>query len=114
MVTLYQGGQYNLYRYKNTPTCVWSSRPNLKLRFWAATPTTLNIPRYDLDMALFRVYENDQPIHVDNYFKWSTRGAKDGELVFVSGHPGRTERMDTVAHLEYLRDFGYPVVTEIP
>jgi len=61
-------------------------------------------------MALLRVYENDKPIHTANYLRWSTRGTTPGELVFVSGNPGRTERMDTVAHLEYIRDFGFPLI----
>jgi len=110
VVTLYQGGQYNLYRYKKYTDVRLVFAPEFEIAFLGGDPDNFEYPRYDLDMALFRVYENDQPIHVDNYFKWSTHGAKDGELVFVSGHPGRTERMDTVAHLEYLRDFGFPLL----
>ena len=110
VITLYQGGQYSLYRYKKYTDVRLVFAPEFEIAFLGGDPDNFEYPRYDLDMALFRVYENDKPVHTDNYLKWSTAGTKDGELVFVSGNPGRTERMDTVAHLEYLRDFGFPLL----
>jgi len=110
VVTLYQGGQYNLYRYKKYTDVRLVFAPEFEIAFLGGDPDNFEYPRYDLDMALFRVYENDKPIHTDNYLKWSARGTTTGELVFVSGNPGRTERMDTVAHLEYIRDFGFPLL----
>ena len=110
VITLYQGGQYNLYRYKKYTDVRLVFAPEFEIAFLGGDPDNFEYPRYDLDMALFRVYENDKPVHTDNYLKWSTAGTKEGELVFVSGNPGRTERMDTVAHLEYLRDFGFPLI----
>src|SRR6267143_7150346 len=64
-------------------------------------------------MALVRVYENGKPLKVENYFKWSKTGVRDGELVFVTGHPGTTSRLDTVAHLEFLRATSIPLLLRI-
>lgn len=113
VVTLYQGGQYNLYRYKKYTDVRLVFAPEFAIAFFGGDPDNFTFPRYDLDMALFRVYENDKPLKVDNYLKWSKEGAKDGELVFVSGHPGSTARLNTVAHLEYLRDNGLPFVVKL-
>ncbi|HKE59616.1 MAG TPA: S46 family peptidase, partial [Pyrinomonadaceae bacterium] len=72
-----------------------------------------NFPRFNIDMALVRVYENGQPVRPQNYFRWSTSGVKDGDLVFVIGNPGSTSRLDTVAHLEQLRDTSIPIILRL-
>lgn len=113
VITLYQGGQYNLYRYKKYTDVRLVFAPEFAIAFFGGDPDNFTFPRYDLDMALFRVYENDKPIKVENYFKWSKSGAKEGELVFVPGNPGSTARLNTVAHLEYLRDYGLPFVIKL-
>jgi hypothetical protein len=110
VIPLYQGGQYNLYTYKKYTDVRLVFAPEFEIAFLGGDPDNFEYPRYDLDLALFRVYENDRPIKTDNYFKWSEQGSKEGDLVFVSGNPGRTNRLDTVAHLEYLRDFGIPLL----
>ena len=110
VIALYQGGQYNLYTYKKYTDVRLVFAPEFEIAFLGGDPDNFEYPRYDLDLALFRVYENDRPVHSDNFFKWSEQGSKEGDLVFVSGNPGRTNRLDTVAHLEYLRDFGIPLL----
>jgi hypothetical protein len=108
VVTLYNGGQYHLYRYKRYTDVRLVFAPQKAIAFFGGDPDNFEYPRYDLDICFFRVYEKDQPAHVDHYLKWSEAGATEGDLVFVSGHPGRTERLDTVAHLEYQRDLVMP------
>ena len=113
IVALYQGGQYNLYRYKKYTDVRLVFVPEFQAAFFGGDPDNFNFPRFNIDMALVRVYENDQPVHPEGYFKWSRTGVKDGELVFVTGNPGSTARLDTVAHLEELRDTSIPILLRL-
>ncbi len=104
VVTLYQGGQYHLYRYHrfSDARMVWApedAAPN-----FGGDPDNFNFPRYGLDAAMIRAYENGKPASVKNFFPFSKDGAKEGELVFTSGNPGRTNRLLTVSQLETQRD----------
>jgi hypothetical protein len=108
VVTLYAGGQYHLYTFKKYTDIRLVFAPEKQIAFFGGDPDNFEYPRFDLDVAFFRVYENDQPLKCEHYLKWSGNGSKDGELVFVSGHPGRTNRANTVDELKYLRDTGYP------
>src|SRR5258707_13005870 len=113
VVTLYQGGQYNLYRYKKYTDVRLVFVPEFQAAFFGGDPDNFNFPRFNIDMALVRIYENDQPVHPGSFFKWSTAGAKEGDLVFVTGNPGSTARLNTVAHLQELRDTSIPIILRL-
>lgn len=112
VVTLYAGGQYHLYTFKKYTDIRIVFAPEKQIAFFGGDPDNFEYPRYDLDMAFFRVYEDGKPVKPKHYLKWSDAGSKEGELAFVSGHPGRTNRMNTTAELKYLRDTGYPYVLQ--
>jgi peptidase S46-like protein len=111
VVTLYQGGEYDVYRYKRYTDVRLVFAPEQQIAFFGGDPDNFEYPRFDLDMCFFRVYEEGKPVHPE-HFNWSKGGAADNELVFVSGNPGRTERLDTVAALHYLRDVGFPYLLQ--
>jgi hypothetical protein len=104
VVTLYAGGEYWLYRYKKYTDIRIVFAPEEQIAFFGGDPDNFTYPRYDLDMAFFRVYENGKPINSSNYLKWNAQGVGDQDLVFVSGHPGRTQRLQTMAELVAWRD----------
>ncbi len=108
VVTLYQGGVFNLYKYKKYTDVRLAFAPEGQIAFFGGDPDNFMFPRYDLDVAFFRVYENGQAVHPTDYLKWSAAGAKEGELVFTSGNPGNTERLDTLSQLDMMRSTSYP------
>ncbi|MEE9602252.1 MAG: S46 family peptidase, partial [Thermoguttaceae bacterium] len=109
VVTLYQGALYHLYRYKKYTDVRLVFAPEQAIAFFGGDVDNFEYPRYDLDISFFRVYENDRPAKMSNYLKWSSSGVSEGDLVFVSGHPAHTDRMDTVAALEFIRDRALPL-----
>jgi hypothetical protein len=108
VTTLYQGGKYWLYGYKiyNDIRLVWA--PEESIAAFGGDPDNYEYPRYCVDCSLFRAYENGKPAKIEHFLKWSTDGVKDGELVFVSGFPGKTDRSYTREHLEFQRDVYFP------
>jgi hypothetical protein len=113
VVTLYQGGQYHLYTFKKYTDVRLVFAPEFAIAFFGGDPDNFEFPRYDLDVCFFRAYEDGKPARPKHFLRWSKAGAKDGDLVFVAGHPGRTNRLDTLAHLEYLRDHSMPFALAI-
>ena len=109
VIPLYRGGEYWLYRYKKYTDMRLVFAPEQQAAFFGGDPDNFTFPRHDVDMALFRVYENGKPVESANYLKWNAKGPADGDLVFVSGHPGSTNRTYTSTQLAYWRDHYYPL-----
>jgi hypothetical protein len=110
VITLYQGGAYHLYRFKRYDDVRLVLAPEQQIAFYGGDPDNFEYPRFDLDICIFRVYENGQPTKIDNYLKVNPRGPEDGELTFVSGHPGKTDRQFTLDELADMRDRFLPYV----
>jgi hypothetical protein len=109
IVTLYHGGLYHLYRYKKYTDVRLVMAPEHGIAFFGGDTDNFEYPRFNLDVCFFRVYENGKPAKVEHYFRWSRKGpGGEGSLVFVSGHPGSTNRLETLARLRHRRDFFLP------
>ncbi len=109
VVELYNGGIYDLYKYRRYQDVRLVFAPEQAIAFFGGDPDNFEFPRYDLDVSYLRVYENGKPLDTSaNYFRYAKEDAKSGDLTFTVGHPGSTKRLDTVAELEYDRDVSLP------
>lgn len=112
VVTLYQGGEYHLYRYKKYTDVRLVFAPEQSIASFGGDPDNFTFPRHDLDICFLRAYEDGRPAKHSAFLRWSAAGTAQGDLVFVSGHPGSTSRLETIARLEYLRDYWLPFQLE--
>lgn len=108
VVTLYHGARYHLYCSKRHTDVRLVFAPEQQIAFFGGDTDNFEYPRYNLDVAFFRIYENGVPLKPANHLKWSKGGSSEGELAFVFGHPGATRRLYTMDHLRFRRD------TELP
>jgi hypothetical protein len=108
-VNLYQGGEHWIYSYKKHTDVRLVFAPEQQIAFFGGDPDNFTFPRHNLDFSIFRVYENGQPYHPKEYLRWTENGLKAGDLTFVTGHPGRTSRQDTLAQMIYSRDVAIPM-----
>jgi hypothetical protein len=108
VVTLYQGGLYHLYRYKKYTDVRLVFAPEADIAAFGGDVDNFEYPRHGLDFCFFRVYEGGKPAKVEHFFRWSETGPKEGDLVFVTGHPGTTNRLETLAKLKHRRDVTLP------
>jgi hypothetical protein len=113
VVTLYQGGLYHLYCYKKYTDVRLVFAPEEDIAFFGGDPDNFEYPRYDLDICFFRVYEDGKPVKSPDYLRWNPASMKEGDLVFVAGNPGKTDRLNTVRHLEFLRDVTLPATLDL-
>ena len=107
-VSLYHGGLYFLYKYRRYDDVRLVFAPELPIAAFGGDPDNFNFPRWSLDMTMLRVYQNDEPLATPDFLQWRSDGLKPGELMFIAGRPGSTQRLLTVADLKFLRDVTIP------
>ncbi len=108
VVTLYEGGQFQLYRYRRYTDVRLVFAPEQQAAFFGGDADNFEYPRYDLDICVFRVYEDGKPLRCEHWLRWSPKGIAAGDLALVCGHPGDTQRLHTLEHLKFQRDVEIP------
>ncbi len=104
VVQLYNGRKYSLYEYKRYSDIRLVMAPDFQIASTGWDWDNFTYPRYELDFMFFRAYENNKPVKCEHYFKWSKKGAQEGEPIFVIGRPGSTQRLATISEMEFLKD----------
>ncbi|MBT8399539.1 MAG: S46 family peptidase [Rhodothermia bacterium] len=105
VVSLYTGGRHSAYTFKRYQDVRLVMAPEITVGHFGGDADNFTYPRYALDMSFLRVYDDGRPLSVEHYFPWSEEGASEGDPVFVVGNPGSTLRLESVAQLEFRRDF---------
>lgn len=114
IVSLYQGGMFQLYQYRVFTDIRLVCMPHLQTAHFGGDPDNFTYPRYSIDFSFLRAYEDGEPADTTKfYYKWKMGGAKEGELVFVPGNPGSTNRLNTKAQMEFDRDVKLPILVEM-
>ena len=113
VVTLYQGGVYDLYKYKRYQDIRVVFAPEESAAFFGGDPDNFTFPRFDLDTAFVRIYDQGKPLHTDMFLRFAARGVKEGDIALTSGNPGTTEREDTLAELKFQRDEAQPFILNL-
>ena len=112
VVTLYNGGLYHLYRYKKYTDVRLVFAPESGIASFGGDVDNFEYPRHSLDVSFFRIYENNTPAKTPNYFRWSQTPVQQGDLVLVTGHPGTTNRLETLAKILHRRDVTLPYLLD--
>jgi hypothetical protein len=107
-VTLYEGGQYFLYKYKRYDDVRLVFAPEADIAAFGGDPDNFQFPRWSLDFSMLRAYEHGKPAKTPDFLRINFAGPRANELVFVAGHPGTTQRLETRAQLEFERDVTLP------
>jgi hypothetical protein len=110
VITLFGGARYDLYQYKKYPDVRLVFSPDRQTASFGGDPDNFEFPRFDLDICLFRIYEDGKPLHSADYLKWNSTGPRAGELIFVAGHPGSSQRLVTMDELNWQRDVRLPTL----
>lgn len=110
IVTLYGGARYHLYLYRRYTDIRLVMSPESSIAYLGGDAENFEFPRHCLDLCFMRIYDNDKPLGCDHYLPWSSNGPQEGELLFVAGHPGRTERQITAEHLHFLKTCKLPLI----
>jgi len=107
VVSLFNGAKYSLYGYKRYNDIRLVFAPDMQIAYFGGDFDNFTYPRYNLDFTFYRAYENDKPVKVNNFFKFTLKGIDPNEPIFTVGNPGTTQRLKTIAQLEYMRDIVY-------
>jgi hypothetical protein len=109
VVSLYRGGQFKLYTYKKYSDVRLAFAPEDRAATFGGDLDNFSFPRFAIDAAFIRLYENGVPAATPTHFVWNADKPVEGTPVFVSGSPGSTQRLLTQDQLFTIRDVVLPM-----